>query len=144
MLWLAAHWRSSDAPPAEPVVSPEIARYTDGFGRQGDHGLIATCRGTPIGAAWSRLLTASNVGYGYVADDTPELSIAVLPEHRGEGVGGKLIERLLSHLAADFDAISLSVEAANPARRLYERHGFATVRERGGALTMVKSLADRT
>lgn len=142
MLWLAVHWRASDAPPPVPVVSPEVARYTDGFGRHGDHGWVATCHGTPIGAAWSRLLTATTAGYGYVADDIPELSVAVLPEHRGVGVGGKLIERLLSQLAADFDAISLSVEAANPARVLYERHGFATFREQGGALTMVKPLSE--
>lgn len=140
MLWLAVHWRASDAPPPDPDVSPEVARYTAGFGCRGDHGLIATFQGESIGAAWCRLLTAANAGYGYVADDIPELSVAVLPEHRGEGIGGKLIERLLSNLAANFDAISLSVETANPARRLYQRHGFAALREDRGALTMVASL----
>jgi ribosomal protein S18 acetylase RimI-like enzyme len=140
MLWIAAHWRESDPRP-EAVVSPELSRYADGFGRRGDRGFVATCEGSPVGAAWCRLLTAPNRGYGYVADDVPELSVAVLSQYRGRGVGGRLIDRLLTDVADDSDAVSLSVEPDNPARLLYERLGFAQVGENAGSWTMVKSLS---
>jgi ribosomal protein S18 acetylase RimI-like enzyme len=52
------------------------------------------------------------------------VDVALLPEHRGRGVG----ERLLRDLCAEADAagrsIRLHVERRSPARRLYERLGF--------------------
>ena len=58
-----------------------------------------------------------------------ELSIAILPEARGHGVGRSLLDRLLEAAKSDgFSALSLSVGRANTAaRRLYERRGFKVV-----------------
>ena len=39
-----------------------------------------------------------------------------------------------------FSSVSLSVEPGNPARKLYERHGFSIVDEGAEAWTMVASL----
>ena len=49
----------------------------------------------------------------------------------------------LTHQAqlAGFTAISLSVEIANPAVALYERHGFRSVGIATGAYTMRRDLA---
>jgi ribosomal protein S18 acetylase RimI-like enzyme len=140
MLWIAVQFRESDPPPAPAVEPPELSKYTQGFGRRGDRGFVAMCDDEAVGAAWCRLLTASDPGYGYVADDVPELSVAVLPGHRGKGLGGRLIVRLTTDLAAAFDAVSLSVVPDNPARRLYERLGFVKVGELEHAWTMVKPL----
>jgi ribosomal protein S18 acetylase RimI-like enzyme len=41
---------------------------------------------------------------------------------------------------AGYARLSLSVEPGNPARKLYERHGFAVVDEGAEAWTMVASL----
>lgn len=141
MLWIAAHWRDPVSPPAQGALSDEQARYTDGFGRPDDHGVVATCAGAAVGAAWCRLLTAPHEGYGHVADDIPELSVAVLPDYRGQGIGGRLLERLLADIGGHFDAVSLSVEPANPARLLYERLDFVLVGIRAGSWTMVRSLS---
>ncbi|MGH2917601.1 MAG: GNAT family N-acetyltransferase [Solirubrobacteraceae bacterium] len=141
MLWIAAHWRDPVSPPPQGALSDEHARYTEGFGRPGDHGVVATCAGAAVGAAWCRVLTAPHGGYGYVADDIPELSVAVLPDYRGRGIGGQLLERVLSDISGDFDAVSLSVEPANPARLLYERLDFVLVGIRAGSWTMVRSLS---
>lgn len=61
--------------------------------------------------------------------------------HRGEGVGAKLIEALeLRAVDAGFESMSLSVEEANPASRLYERLGYHVVGDRDDDLLMLKTL----
>jgi GNAT superfamily N-acetyltransferase len=61
--------------------------------------------------------------------------------YRGQGLGSALLEALMRALAgAGAERVSLSVEPDNPARRLYERAGFAKVGENGGSWTMVRRL----
>jgi ribosomal protein S18 acetylase RimI-like enzyme len=119
---------------------PELARYVDGWDRRaGDLGVVVVDNDTaaPVGAAWLRLLTGDATGYGYVDDDTPELAIAVLPTHRGRRLGTRLLGDLLDAARGSFDAVSLSVRADNPARRLYERTGFRPVASTGADSTSI-------
>jgi GNAT superfamily N-acetyltransferase len=105
---------------------PHIRRYLDGWGRPGDAGVVAvTGEDRRLGAAWYRFFPGDDPGYGFVASDIPELSIGVIAEARGTGVGTELLRALL-RLARDqgLQAVSLSVDRQNPARRLYERVGF--------------------
>ncbi len=97
--------------------------------------------GEPIGAAWLRLLSGDEKGYGYVNDETPELGMAVLPEYRGRGVGSDLLRRLLKSAAGVYRSVCLSVSVDNPAVRLYGRAGFERVCECGASLTMVNRLS---
>jgi len=126
----------------EIVTQPEIAKYVEAWGRSGDLGLIAldSSTGEPVGAIWIRLFPASSKGYGYVGDNIPELGIAVLPEHRGRGVGSALLQRIVEMASPMYDAVSLSVSIDNPAQRLYERAGFARVGMSGNSVTMLKRL----
>lgn len=143
MLYLSLHVPEGGPPfPRDVIDRPEIARYVSGWGRDGDIGFVAVDAGSgePIGAAWLRLLRGDERGYGYVDDETPELGMAVLPEHRGCGVGSELLGRLLRAAATVYRSVCLSVSAENPAVRLYERAGFRRVRECGDSLTMLKSL----
>ena len=128
--------------PRELVNEPEIRRYVEGWGADGDLGVVAICATsqTPVGAAWLRLLRADESGYGWVDDETPELTIAVLPASRCKGIGTELLARLIEAARAHYPAISLSVAAENPARGLYERFGFTTVAWDDHALTMKKDL----
>jgi GNAT superfamily N-acetyltransferase len=60
--------------------------------------------------------------------ETPEVVIAVVPDRREHGIAGALLEALKAKARADgFAALSLGVAEANPAKRLYERHGFVRV-----------------
>ena len=133
MLRHAYYWRWGDPETAELPVS----RYWEGWGRPGDRLLVAIDGFQPVGAAWYRLFKSAAPGYGFVDDETPELTIAVVPSRRGRGLGKELLAGLLAQAREDgFAAVSLSVEPDNPALHLYERSGFAKVGERGGALVM--------
>ena len=108
-----------------------------GWGRPGDNGLVAIDEFQPVGAAWYRLFEAAEPGYGFVDEDTPELTIAIVPSRRGKGLGEQLLTSLLDHARKEgYARISLSVEPDNPAIHLYEQHGFAKVGERAGATIM--------
>ena len=138
MLHHAYYWRERN-----PGDGPgPAARYVKGWGRPGDTVLIAVDDAFPVGAAWYRLFRRDLPGYGFVDEETPELAIAVVPSKRGHGVGDELLQELIAKARdAGYERLSLSVEPGNPARKLYERHGFAVVDEGAEAWTMVASLA---
>jgi ribosomal protein S18 acetylase RimI-like enzyme len=76
------------------------------------------------GVAYCRLFSDGDHGHGYVDDCTPEVAVAACRNHRGRGLGGRLMTELAEMArAAGFSRLSLSVDADNPARRLYERLG---------------------
>jgi [ribosomal protein S18]-alanine N-acetyltransferase len=66
------------------------------------------------------------------ADEAEILSIAVATDHRGRGLSRNLLLTHLGHLAGrGVRAVFLEVEENNqPARRLYQRAGFAVVGRR--------------
>ncbi len=138
MLYQALYLPKDQAPlPREVVHVPELARYVQDWGRDGDCGfmVIDSLAEKPVGAVWLRLLTEHNKGYGYVNDDTPELGIAVLPEYRGQGLGTQLLTHLVESSYGQ-TPISLSVSIDNPAVRLYKRFGFAVISRSDESLLM--------
>ena len=138
MLHHAYDWRERN-----PGIGPgPVSLYVKGWGRRGDTAMIALADGFPIGAAWYRLFRATKPGFGFVDEQTPELAIAVVPNARGKGAGGALLDALLARARADgYAAISLSVDKLNEgAISLYERHGFERVSEDDDSVTMVAKL----
>jgi ribosomal protein S18 acetylase RimI-like enzyme len=134
MLRHAYYWRwgSSDIP---------LGRYVDAWGRPGDTGLIAIEDFQPVGAGWFRLFPSRAPGYGFVDEETPELTVGIVPSKRGQGLGAQLLDALLDEArGAGYARISLSVEPESLAFKLYERAGFEKVEERGGTWIMVASL----
>ena len=59
------------------------------------------------------------------------IDIALLPEHRGNGIGTALLRDLMDEAAAAARDVSLHVEKSNPAIRLYRRLGFVTEEDNG-------------
>jgi ribosomal protein S18 acetylase RimI-like enzyme len=139
---VASAWRP-DGPTGsveEILERSELAHYIAGWPQPGDLGVVAEDE-SPVGAAWIRLLPESDPGFGFVNASTPELSMGVVQEWRGQGVGARLLEALISSARAhNLAGISLSVNPDNYALRLYERVGFREVRELNGSLTMVLHL----
>lgn len=129
----AYYWRWADPATADIPAS----RYVEGWARPGDRGVILIDESFPVGAAWYRLFTAGRPGYGFLDEETPELTIAVVPSKRGRGFGEQLLTALLELARTDgYDAMSLSVERDNPALHLYERFGFQSVREADSTVVM--------
>lgn len=142
IMYHAIHVAEGEAPPPRDIVRrPELAHYLDSWGREHDGGFIAELNGVPVGAVWLRLLKGDDAGYGYVDDATPELSMALLPDYRGQGIGTRLLEAALADATKRYAAVSLSVDPSNAAMRLYERFGFVVVGESGTSLTMKKAFS---
>jgi ribosomal protein S18 acetylase RimI-like enzyme len=59
------------------------------------------------------------------------MDVALLPEHRGRGIGSSLLHDLIAEAAAAGKRLTIHVEEYNPARRLYERFGFRKIGEHG-------------
>jgi ribosomal protein S18 acetylase RimI-like enzyme len=132
----ATNWEPQRPP--LPLDHPSLAPYRDDWGRPGDLGVVAEVDGAAVGAAYSRL----GRGYGYVDEDTPEVTIGVDEAHRGQGIGAALLDALAERARErGFERLSLSVEPINPARRLYERAGYREIGvDEGGSVLMLLEL----
>jgi ribosomal protein S18 acetylase RimI-like enzyme len=59
------------------------------------------------------------------------VDIALLREHRGNGIGTSLLRELLAEADAAGKSVTIHVERLNPALRLYERLGFSIAEDKG-------------
>jgi ribosomal protein S18 acetylase RimI-like enzyme len=82
------------------------------------------------GTRAGRLIVARWPGEIHIVD------IALMPEHRGRGVGTAVLEPLLDEARATGATASIYVERGNPALTLYERLGFRAVGDEGVYLRM--------
>jgi ribosomal protein S18 acetylase RimI-like enzyme len=69
------------------------------------------------------------------------VDIALLPEHRGAGVGTALVRELLHEADTAGKRVTIHVERFNPALRLYQRLGFAVAEDKGVYLLLERSPA---
>lgn len=126
-------------PPAKEVVDlPELKVYIKGFGEnKDDYCLIAETNGNIIGAVWCRIMN----DYGHVDNSTPSLSISLYKEYRNKGIGKQLmIEMIMLLRNKGYKQISLSVQKANYAVKMYLKLGFKTIKETEDEFVMVKNI----
>jgi ribosomal protein S18 acetylase RimI-like enzyme len=64
------------------------------------------------------------------------VDIALLPEHRGGGIGASLIQALLEEASSTGKSVTLHVDKSNRAALLYERLGFTVIGDTGGSFKM--------
>lgn len=115
------------APPRDIIKHPDLQIYIENFGKQkGDMAWVAEVEEAVVAMAWSRLMK----DYGHLDDETPSLSISLLPAYRHKGIGTKLFKTLLDNLkTAGYQRVSLSVQKANDASKWYLQLGFRVVSE---------------
>lgn len=127
-----------EPPPKSIINSPELQEYIFEFGkRKHDKALVAETQGKIVGAIWVRIMN----DYGHIDNDTPSLAMSVSKEYRGLGIGSSLLKELLSALkSAGYLKISLSVQKANYAVKMYKQAGFTVVDENSEEYIMVIAL----
>ena len=115
------------APPRSIIDDDSLQVYIRDFGQlPDDRCLVAESDGKIIGAIWSRIMN----DYGHIADDVPSLAISLYKEYRNQGIGTDLLHQMLDQLRADgYKSVSLSVQKANYAMRMYQKAGFNVISE---------------
>ncbi len=131
-----------DPLPKEVIQDQSLSKYIESWGKDKfDIALVMEVNKQLVGAIWGRLLIAERKGFGYVDDSTPELSMAVKPEYRNQGIGTELIKAIASeYQKIGVEYLSLSVDKANKASDLYKRLGCEIVEETETSWTMRKRI----
>ena len=126
-------------PPSKSIITaPELQVYVKGFGvSKDDFALVAEVENKIIGAVWVRIIN----DYAHIDDKTPSLAISLYKKYRGQGIGSSLIKEMLSLLQAHgYKHVSLSVQKANYATKLYQKIGFRIIKEIGDEWIMTYNL----
>lgn len=128
--------------PRSVLKKPELQKYVESWGQDVyDVAIVATHEDELIGAIWGRKFKSEKKGYGYVDDNTPEISIAIFPSYRNQGIGTSLMAQIEGeYLTLGVTQLSLSVDKINPAKNLYDRCGYQVIEEQETAVTMIKQL----
>ena len=126
------------APPRSIIENEDLQVYVRDFGKKADDRcLVAEVDGKVVGAVWTRVMN----DYGHVADGIPSLAISIYKDHRRQGIGTALLREMLQRLRRDgYRQVSLSVQKANYAFRMYQKVGFKVVRETEEEYLMVCEL----
>ena len=116
------------APPRSIIENEDLQVYVRDFGKKADDRcLVAEIDGRIVGAVWTRVMN----DYGHIADDTPSLAISLYKDFRNRGIGTELLREMLQLLRRDgYRQVSLSVQKANYAARMYQRAGFEVLKEK--------------
>jgi len=138
MSWLSDLWRGGTAvvEPATLRDAPWLAQiHAASFHRGWGEGEFESMLAERNTLAHRLKLGRKTVGFAIsrmAADEAEILSIAIDPRFHGQGLSRNLLLTHLGHLAGrGVRIIFLEVEENNrPARRLYERAGFAVVGRR--------------
>ncbi len=104
--------------------------FTDHYGlTTKDLGLYALVNNKIAGAIWCRELNNNR--------DTPVLSVAILPEFKGEGIGAFMMEQFLQEAGAIYEQITIDITHKPKAISFYEKFGFERVED---SLVLMKKL----
>jgi ribosomal protein S18 acetylase RimI-like enzyme len=125
-------------PPRYIIASPELQIYVEHFGAlKDDFALVAEIEREVVGAVWVRTMN----DYGHIDDETPSLAISLYKKYRGQGIGTAMMKEMLALLKLHgYSRVSLSVQKANYAAKLYLKVGFEIARENEEEYIMVNCL----
>ena len=124
-----------EPPPKTIITSPELQVYVERFGEsKDDWGLAAEVDGKIVGAVWVRSMN----DYGHIDAETPSLALSLYKDYRGFGIGTAMMKEILALLKSHgYSRVSLSVQKANYAAKMYLKIGFEIVKENEEEYIMV-------
>ena len=122
------------APPRDILDDDNLQVYIRDFGKSSDdYCLVAEADDKVVGAIWSRIMN----DYGHIADDVPSIAISLYKEYRNQGIGSDLLKQMLDLLKDEgYKSVSLSVQKANYAMRMYQKAGFNILSDDGEEVIM--------
>ncbi len=128
-------------PPRSIIENEDLQVYVRDFGKKADDRcLVAEVEGKVIGAVWTRVMN----DYGHIADGIPSLAISIYKDYRHKGIGTDLLREMLQLLRRDgYPQVSLSVQKANYAFRMYLKAGFEVLKETEEEYLMVCRLENQ-
>ena len=128
-------------PPRSIIENEDLQVYVRDFGKKADDRcLVAEVEGKVIGAIWARIMN----DYGHIADGIPSLAISLYKDYRHKGIGTDLLREMLQLLRRDgYPQVSLSVQKANYAFRMYLKAGFEVLKETEEEYLMVCRLENQ-
>ena len=129
------------APPRSIIEQDDLQVYVRDFGNEPDDNcLVAECDGKIAGAVWVRVMD----DYGHIDNNTPSLAISLYKEYRNRGIGTQLLLQMLDLLhQKGYRQVSLSVQKANYALRMYQKAGFEIIADRGDEVLMVCRIGNK-
>jgi len=114
---------------AHPNSPQELEKYTKFYGlTRKDLGLYALVDNKIAGAIWSREFTQGGI---------PKVSVAIVPEFKGEGIGAFMMEQFLQEAGAIYEEIHIDISLKPKALKFYEKFGFSKI---DNTLTLSKKL----
>ncbi len=116
-----------EVPPRSVISLPELQTYIKDFGLlKDDFSLVAEIEKQIVGAVWVRIIN----DYGHIDSSTPSLAISLYKDYRKHGIGIAMMKEMLNLLRNHgYKSVSLSVQKANYAAKMYQKLGFKIVNE---------------
>jgi GNAT superfamily N-acetyltransferase len=126
---------------------PQLGIYKNFYGfTNKDLGLYAMVDHEVAGAIWSRKMQAEHACQAFIDEQTPVISMAVLPKFQKQGVANAMLEQFLQEASVLYKQVCVSVVADAHAKKIYEKFGFEAAGENisvvdgSKTLTLLKKL----
>jgi len=131
LFYLTDVWGDDTRPPSAGFVD-DLGVFVDAWSEDQGGVIAVSDQRAPAGGVWLRSGSDRRPPYGFVAEDVPELAIAVESAFGGHGLGRSLIDAALTLARRQGRrGLSLAVDDGNDrARHLYEKVGFEVVEAR--------------
>lgn len=129
-----------EPPPKSIIEKSSLQIYIKDYGKfDDDKCLVAEIQGKIVGAVWTRIID----DYGHIDNETPSLAISLYKEYRNLGIGTEMLKKMLEMLKrCNYKRVSLSVQKANYAVKMYLKAGFEIVYENSEDLIMICKLSN--
>ena len=119
----------------------DLSKYSNFYGlTRKDLGLYALLNNEIAGAIWTRKLLKEHHSAGFLDENTPVISMAVLPRFRANGVGSFMMDQFLQEAGEVYEQISVYTNNNQKAINFYTKFGFVMVENKD---IMIKKLTKK-